>query len=467
MTLNGEVVFTIRVSNLGDTTLVKIPVQDIYEATVIQFVRTSISSPSVNVNGNSGTLSWADVTTDLGDLAPGASVEFTVTFRLIALKDTVNAAATGIATDENGDKVDPVSGLSPAGVFPAGTFKLWAPVLLDQPAPTPTPTGTPSGTGEPECPPAGCPVDTLAHPKGIAVHEAQQMLYVSSRDTDTLIKYNPATNKVVTTVATGDEPWDVVINEGTGEIFVSNFASSDVWVYDANTLAVKKKINVGQNPSIMEIFPDINTVAVIVRRLNSVAIIQGGNVVQYVSSGGIGPYGLASDQVNKQLIVTNRDTGNAWVIYKDGSSWRLNDGSEMKDYGNTERTQPFEVEYNPNNNRIYITYMMPSGKWFVDVIEKRTMTDLRTMATIPVGDSGSDRSGDVGGTGLVINPATNNLFVTDTAAGTVTVIGPANTVVATVNVGLDPYEIALYRKTQTLYITLRAGNKLAKFDDGF
>ena len=96
-------------------------------------------------------------------------------------------------------------------------------------------------------------------------------------------------------------------------------------------------------PDDTAIFPDINTVAVVVRRLQSVAIIQNGNVVQYVPSGGTGPYGLASDQVNKQLIVTNRDTGNAWVIYKDGGAWRLDDRSEMKDFGNMERTQPFEV----------------------------------------------------------------------------------------------------------------------------
>ena len=472
--LNGEIVFTIRVSNLGDTTLVNIPVEDTYEANIIEFVRTSISTPSVNTSGSNGTLNWADITASLGDLAPGAFVEFTVTFRLISLDETVNTASTGIATDENGDKVDPVSGLSPANVFPAGTFKLWAPVLLGVPAasPTPTPTSVPIiGTGEEECPPAGCPVDTLIHPKGLAVHEGQQMLYITSRDTNTLIKYNPATNRVVTTVPTGAEPWDVVINEGanggTGEIYVSNFASGDVWVYNATTLAVVKVISVGQYPAIMEIFPDINTVAVVVRKLNSVAIIQDHNVVQYVSSGGAGPFGLASDKVNKQLIVTNRDTGNAWIIYKDGGSWRLNDRSEMKDYGNTERTQPFEVAYNPNNNRIYITYMMPNGRWYVDVIEKRSMTDLRTMATIRVGDSGSDRNPDVGGTGMAINPDSNNLFVADTAAGTVTVIGPGNTVVGTVNVGTDPYEIAVNRGTQTVYITLRVLNKLSKLTDGF
>jgi DNA-binding beta-propeller fold protein YncE len=47
------------------------------------------------------------------------------------------------------------------------------------------------------------------------------------------------------------------------------------------------------------------------------------------------------------------------------------------------------------------------------------------------------------------------------------VIGPNNTVIATIPVGTDPYEIAVNRKTQTIYVTLRAINKLAKFADGF
>ena len=469
VTLNGEVEFTIRVSNLGDTTLVKIPVQDIYEANIIEFVSTSISTPSVNTNGSDGTLNWADITTDLGDLAPGASVEFTVTFRLISLQDTVNRASTGIAEDENGDKVNPVSGSSDANVIAAGTFKLWAPVLfgVPEPTPTPTPTGTPGGQGEPECPPAGCPVDTLIHPKGLAVHEGLQMIFVASRDTDTLIKYNPATNSVVATVASGDEPWDVVINEGLNEVYVSNYASKDVWVYDANTLVVKKKIHVGPNPMMMEIFPDINTVAVIVRGLNGIAIIENGNVVQYMPTGGTGAFGFASDPVNKQLIVGNRDTGNVWIIYKDGGNWRLGDGSEMKNFGGMERTGPFEIAYNPNNNRIYVISMRPSGTWFVDVIEKQSMTSLVTLATVDVGSSGSDRDPNVGGAGIAVNLTTNNVFVADTADGTVTVIGENNQVLSTVTVGPDPFEIAVNDDTQTVYVTLRAGNRLVKFADIF
>ena len=102
----------------------------------------------------------------------------------------------------------------------------------------------------------------------------------------------------------------------------------------------------------------------------------------------------------------------------------------------------------------------------MDVFEKNP-DSIRRIATIHVGNSGSDRDPNVGGSGLVVNPETNNVFVTDTAAGTVTVIGPNNTVVATIPVGTDPYEVAVNRTTQTIYVTLRAVNRLVKVEDSF
>ncbi|HRJ45216.1 MAG TPA: hypothetical protein PL105_25175, partial [Caldilineaceae bacterium] len=112
----------------------------------------------------------------------------------------------------------------------------------------------------------------------------------------------------------------------------------------------------------------------------------------------------------------------------------------------------------------YITFMMPNGQWFVDVFE-RGGTYVRRIATVHVGSSGSDRDPNVGGSGMVINSETNNLFVADTAAGTVTVIGPDNTVKATIPVGSDPYEVAVNRVTMTVYVTLRAPNRIVKIKD--
>ena len=125
------------------------------------------------------------------------------------------------------------------------------PMLLNQPqavaTPTPTPTPSPTPTSTPTPTPTpevgtdnfvGDPINGLIHPKAIAVHQGQNMLFITSRDNNQLLKVNPLGNTVVATVATGDEPWGVVVNENTNRVYVSNYASADVWVYDANTLAL-------------------------------------------------------------------------------------------------------------------------------------------------------------------------------------------------------------------------------------
>lgn len=85
-----------------------------------------------------------------------------------------------------------------------------------------------------------------------------------------------------------------------------------------------------------------------------------------------------------------------------------------------------------------------------------------------VGSSGSDRSGDVGGTGLAVNAATGNLFVTDTYDGTISVIsGLTDQVVATIRSGEDPYEVTVNPVTNQVFVSLRGVNRIHKFVDGY
>jgi len=472
-----DITFGIRVENVGEVTLAQIPVYDLYEADVLEYLRTNVSQPRVTITGTQGELYWSDITNIFGDLAPGQAVQFSATFRMIAPRTTTNVVRVDDVVDANNEAVPPAQGLGSVEVVPVATaiYQLFAPFVgnqsVDVPTPTPSPTPTPTpapvvDNTELPCPAPGCPVSGLLHPKGMTVHTGLNRLYISSRDTNQLIVLDARTLAPIVTVETGAEPWDVVINEGTNEAFVSNYASNDVWVYDANTLALKQVIHVGPQPALMEIFPDINTVAVVVRGLNGIAMIENGAVVQYVPSGGIGPYGIAADQVNKQLIVGNRDTGNAWIFYKDGTGWQMASGSEMKNFGGQERTGPFEIAYNPNNQRIYVISMRPSGTWFVDVIEKQSMNSLTTLATLDVGSSGSDRDGDVGGTGLEVNLATGNVFVANTYDKTLSVIsGQLNQVVATIPTGEDPFEITSNPVTNQIFVTLRRPNRIQKFAD--
>lgn len=484
VTVGEEVVFTILLQNLGDTTLVQIPVVDLYEANILEYVSTNISAPTVNVNGNNGRLDWADVTTDLGDLPPGASVSFQVVFRLIANQQTVNLAETGTSTDENGDRVPPVTGASSANVIPqAVIYTIFLPGVSNQepgptptptpsptptpvPSPTPTPTPVPTvpGLGEEECPPSGCDVQGLAHPKSLAVHEGMQVLFLVSRDSRLLIKFDPATNRVIGTAETGAEPWDVVVNEQTNRVYVTNYAGGDVWVYDANSMAVLSRIRVGGNPVMAGLLPKLNTVAVVLHGSNGIAMIQNDQVMSTLPTGGAGAFGLTVDPDLNRIFVSNRDARNGRMYYYSNGSWLV--AHELRFGERDERLVPFNMTYNENNQKLYVSYIRADGQWFVEIYRVDSQNRVIRLGRVNVESSGSDRDGDVGGVGLAVNPNSNHVYIVNTAAGSVSIIdGNTDQLITHVPVGPDPFDVTVNSTTNTVYVTLRSTNRLVKFVD--
>ncbi|MDO8964784.1 MAG: hypothetical protein Q7W30_09885 [Coriobacteriia bacterium] len=98
--LGDTVTYDIGVHNGGDTTLVVLPLADAFDASRLAFVAAS-PAQSVVATPN---VTWADLTTTTGDLAPGASTTVTITFRVtapgVAITDTATVSG---AIDVNGD----------------------------------------------------------------------------------------------------------------------------------------------------------------------------------------------------------------------------------------------------------------------------------------------------------------------------------------------------------------------------
>lgn len=298
----------------------------------------------------------------------------------------------------------------------------------------------------------------------MAVHSGQSALYMVSRDTKELVKLDLAGVTTLATVPTGNEPWDVLIDEKRERIYVSNFAGADVWVYHAETLDVITRIGVGGNPSVMEFLPDLDTVAVVVRGLNGVAIIQNLELRQIVGTTGAGAYGLAADPVENHLIVVNRDAGNARVLVREFEEWKPSGAS----IGFGHRAVPFEATYNPQNRKLYVVYMLPSGEWFVDVLRKDSAERLVKLASVEVESGGTPRSDDVGGTGLVVSPKSGRVFNANTFANSISVLdGTRDQVVETIPTGEDPFTLTVNPATGEVFVALRRINRLGRFLDEF
>ncbi len=73
----GEIVsFSIRMTNTGDSWITMLPLRDTFDPNYLAYIS---AAPTPNSTA-SGQLDWTDLTTTLGDLAPGVSVQVVVTF---------------------------------------------------------------------------------------------------------------------------------------------------------------------------------------------------------------------------------------------------------------------------------------------------------------------------------------------------------------------------------------------------
>ncbi len=237
-----------------------------------------------------------------------------------------------------------------------------------------------------------------------------------------------------------------------------------MWVYNADSLAVVTKIRLGNQgevqPALMELLPSLNTVAVVLRGINGVALIQGLTLTQVVGTTGSGPYGIAVDTVNNRIFVSNRDAGNIRVIYRTEFGQWKNDGYN---FTYSDSRVLFELAYNPNNNRLYLVYAQ-NNDWFVDVYYERSGGSWGLLTKTTVGNGGGSRDPNVGGTGLVVDLVTGNVFNANTADNTVSVMSANGQLLDTVATGNDPFTAVVNPATKVVFVGMRDALNLVNPD---
>lgn len=101
--VGDTITFQIAITNTGNTRLDQVPLADTFDSTYLTFSSASLTPDSTG----SGTLTWNDVTTALGDINPGNSVTITVNFTAAAGTQsepgdvTTNTATVSGAQDQN------------------------------------------------------------------------------------------------------------------------------------------------------------------------------------------------------------------------------------------------------------------------------------------------------------------------------------------------------------------------------
>jgi YVTN family beta-propeller protein len=266
-------------------------------------------------------------------------------------------------------------------------------------------------------------------PYGIAYNSANNNMYVANFGSSTVSVISGSTDSVIATILVGRLPIWIAYAPPNNKLYVTNLGSNDVYVINGATNKVIKNIPVGNAPYGIAYNPSNNNVYVANIADGTVSVINTStdtvvttiellNIVSpapstvdpislaYYSANGGAMYVGATGQVSVINTATNADVKDSRMPPPDQDS------------------QAGGLAYNSNNNQIYVAAFQSNR-----VVRINPNTNDFEGTAIPVGMSPID---------IVYNRTNKNMYVTNAGSNTVSVIGPTNSVIATIQTGPAP-----------------------------
>ena len=207
---------------------------------------------------------------------------------------------------------------------------------------------------------------------------------------------------VTNTIATGVRPIDLAFNPVNEQLYVANLFSDDVTVIDTTTENVSTTLVVGTDPLGVGINPTNGEIYVANSSDDTVSVFDAtDNLVTTIAGVGTTPASVTYHPVNDEMYAVS--TGSNEVFPIEASTHNLLAPIAT---GNN----PYKSVFNTNNNYLYVGNRIDET---ITVIAP----DKSIRTTISKGNVNI---------GFAINPAANQLLVSDTSADLVNLIGYAD-----------------------------------------
>ncbi len=290
-------------------------------------------------------------------------------------------------------------------------------------------------------------------PYGIDVNPLNNRIYVANRGSNTVSVIDGSTNLKMADVQVGKSPIDVAVNPSSSLAYVTNIESGTVSVIDGITNNVSSTIKVGRIPYAIAVNPETNntyvtdlgdgSISILKNSKNNLNnnsnIIRGGTILEKIN-GIVAPAGIAINVSTNKAYVTDYASNTVFVI-----DLKTNSVTNKIKVG----SNPVGITVNPTSNRIYVTNgdntvsVIDSSKdqiynnnpsRTIDPFIKSTVTDNASPADVPV-----NVKFPLIASFVAANPATNKIYVTNTASNTVSVIdGKKDAVLVKLNFNTNP-----------------------------
>ncbi len=254
-------------------------------------------------------------------------------------------------------------------------------------------------------------------------------------------------------------PFGVAANPATGRVYVANFGSGSLTVIDGVTNQVVTTVPLAPEITYVAVNTQTNRVYAVSHAANMLYVLDGAtNALLNSASTGVnaGAFGLAVSESLDRVYVSNRD--NQKIVTFDGA------GNVIAGQGVTPSplgAVPFALGFNNYNNKLYV--VLATSAVSVNAVQVYSASGnglaLLNTASLPSG-------GSAGGGGVAVNPATDRVFVTNSASNNVSILdGDSNNVVGTQAVGTFPYGIAVNPTDGAVYVGNGLSDNLSLFYD--
>jgi YVTN family beta-propeller protein len=245
-----------------------------------------------------------------------------------------------------------------------------------------------------------CAYSQGLHPNHLALW-GYDNLYVTNRDSNSVSLLDANTMQVLGWIPAGNLPWSVIA--ANDKVFVGNFGSSSIGVYDLHLDSLLATIPLANDAPALMTFgywgvyaPGWQTGALYV-------VNTGDESVTSPVSIGPGAFAVAENLHSRDIFVGNRLDNSLHVFAKDGFV--------------TVRTIPlpgpaYGIAVNYKTDHVFVVDALNDVVYVLDTESGQLLT------TLEVGHQDRDH----GGQGIVIDPESNRVYVTNYAAGSLTVI---------------------------------------------
>ena len=301
----------------------------------------------------------------------------------------------------------------------------------------------------------------LWQPNDVAVDPNTKRIYVTSRENDTLFVYdtNASPWRQLYRVPVGDRPWGVAVDPtpGSPRVYVVNYGSGTMQVFDATTLALLKTFSGLSAPTLVAVNPITRQAFVVNRGMNELRVIDGVNLtsVRAIPLGAEGAWGVAVDPDNNLVFVSIRNGG--WLRAYDGNNnWEDVAGMPERPCGGDEL---YNMDFNSTNDKLYIACAHGDSVNRMAVVQYRNGA-WEVLPLLVTGNGGAN-----GGGGVAVNQSTGHVYFTNSLDGTVTVFNDHEQRLGTLAVGRDPFGAAVDAKANRVYVVLRGENRVVALND--